>query len=307
MPTLEDGLLLLDGATGTELDRRGVDTSLPLWSARAIIQAPGVLSAVHADYLAAGADAITANTFRTHRRTLAKAGHGERARAITEAAVQIARAARDRVRPDALVLGSVAPLEDCYEPALAPDERACRREHGELVDALIGAGVDALLIETMNTVREARAAVVEAAVRAPGRVLLSLCMRSDGPPGVLLSGEPVAELLESLERDAPGGLGACRAIGVNCVAAPAVEGCVRELRARLPASVRVGAYANVGHPDPARGWVNTDAVAPERYAAFAQRWADAGATLIGGCCGTTPSTIAALRAAFARPGGAPLS
>src|SRR5438034_11831000 len=69
-------LLLLDGATGTELGRRGADISLPLWSARAIIEAPDILADIHRDYLRAGADLITANTFRTHRRTLAKAGMG---------------------------------------------------------------------------------------------------------------------------------------------------------------------------------------------------------------------------------------
>lgn len=293
--TLDAGVLLLDGATGTELDRRGVDTSLPLWSARAIFQAPGALAAIHADYLDAGADLITTNTFRTHSRTLARAGLADRARALTEAAVQIARAARDRVRPGALVVGSVAPLEDCYTPAAAPDERACRREHGEMIDALVGAGVDAILIETMNTVREARAAAVEAATRAPGRVFLSACARADGAPGALLSGEPAAALLEALERDLHGGVRACRAIGVNCVAAPAVEGWVRALRGALPMEVGVIAYANVGRPNADTGWTSTDAVSPERYAAYAERWVDAGATIVGGCCGTTPATTRALR------------
>ncbi len=62
--------LLLDGATGTELNRRGVDISLPLWSARAILEAPETLRQIHVDYLCAGADIITANTFRTHRHNL---------------------------------------------------------------------------------------------------------------------------------------------------------------------------------------------------------------------------------------------
>ena len=75
-------VLLLDGATGTELQRRGVDTGLPLWSARALIEAPEVLTAIHADYVAAGADIITTNTFRTHRRTLTRAGMGERTREL---------------------------------------------------------------------------------------------------------------------------------------------------------------------------------------------------------------------------------
>src|SRR5512135_2602497 len=86
-------VLLLDGATGTELQRRGVDTTLPLWSARALLQAPAVLHAIHGDYIAAGADIITTNTFRTHRRTLTRAGLGDRTRELTQLAVRLAREA----------------------------------------------------------------------------------------------------------------------------------------------------------------------------------------------------------------------
>src|SRR5512137_2763907 len=87
----EGRVLLLDGATGTELQRRGVDTRLPLWSARALIEALDVLRMIHADYLQAGADIITTNTFRTHRRTLERAGYGARTRELTQLAVQLAK------------------------------------------------------------------------------------------------------------------------------------------------------------------------------------------------------------------------
>src|SRR5512139_2644302 len=121
--------LLLDGAAGTELQRRGVDTTLPLWSARALIEAPEVLRAIHKDYLAAGADIITTNTFRTHRRTLTRAGVGERARELTSLAVQIARDAAGRVDRQIFVAGSMAPLEDCYSPQLVPAADELQVEH----------------------------------------------------------------------------------------------------------------------------------------------------------------------------------
>ncbi len=105
--------LLLDGATGTELQRRGVDTSLPLWSARALLDAPGVLQTIHADYIAAGADIITTNTFRTHRRTLTRAELGARTRELTQLAVKIAREAARQVDREVFVAGSISPLEDC--------------------------------------------------------------------------------------------------------------------------------------------------------------------------------------------------
>ncbi|MHC4101444.1 MAG: homocysteine S-methyltransferase family protein [Planctomycetota bacterium] len=279
-------ILLLDGATGTELDRRGVDIGLPLWSARALLEAPEVLSEIHRDYLEAGAGAITTNTFRTHRRSLAKAGLGDRAAELTGLAVTIARRARDEFRPDALVLGSVAPLEDCYRPDLAPDDAACRTEHAEMIEHLVEAGADLILIETMNNLAEATAAADVAHRLAPGKWMISMCTRPQDPPGTLLSGEPTTPLLERLH-DA-------RAIGVNCVAAPHVEVQVRFLREALPDDARIMAYANVGHADEAGNWVITDAVDPEAYSAYARRWLEAGATIVGGCCGTTPGTIRAI-------------
>jgi S-methylmethionine-dependent homocysteine/selenocysteine methylase len=288
------GVLLLDGATGTELERRGVDITLPLWSARALITSPAVLAEIHRDYLQAGADAITANTFRTHRRTLAREPGIPDAADLTRAAVEIARACRDEHKPGALVLGSVAPLEDCYRPDLAPDADACAREHAELIGTLVEAGVDRILIETMNNLTEARAAVDAARRLAGDRWMVSFCTRSTGPPGTLLSGEPIAAILDELH-DA-------WALGVNCVAAPAVEAQVAALRAMLPATARIIAYANIGYADQAGNWVTTDAVAPDRYAAYAATWIKAGASVIGGCCGTTPDTIRAVSGLVRRQG-----
>ncbi|MEC9373427.1 MAG: homocysteine S-methyltransferase family protein [Planctomycetota bacterium] len=290
--------LILDGATGTELNRRGVDTSLPLWSARALIEAPDTLRAIHADYLRAGAAAITTNTFRTHPRSLAHADLADEAPRLTALAVQIARAARDEVRPDALILGSVAPLEDCYEPALSPTFSDCRAEHAELIANLARAGVDLLLVETMNTIDEARAAAIEAESAMPGRWILScVCDHASTTPS-LLSGESLADLIRALDADLPRGARSPVAFGVNCVAAPQTLNLVRALRNLVPESVAIAAYANVGHPDPIQGWTNTDAVDPLRYAEYARLWRDAGASIIGGCCGTSPATIAALATAL---------
>src|SRR5512147_2343807 len=90
-------VVILDGAMGTELDRRGVATPLPLWSARALLDAPEVVLAIHEDYIRAGADVVTTNTFRTTARTLRRAGlepdEGER---LTRLAVELARDARSR-------------------------------------------------------------------------------------------------------------------------------------------------------------------------------------------------------------------
>src|SRR5262245_12472774 len=121
--------LLLDGATGTELERRGLRTTLPLWSARALLEAPRTLLAIHREYVEAGARALTANTFRTQRRTLARGALGARAAELTALALKLAREAAQSAPQDCWVLGSDPPLEDCYRPDLAPDDSVLAAEH----------------------------------------------------------------------------------------------------------------------------------------------------------------------------------
>ena len=278
--------LLMDGATGTELMRRGFELTKPLWSARAILDAPDLIEQIHREYLEAGAEAIITNSFRTHERSLAKAGLGDRAEELTAQAVAIAEQARQKINPDALIFGSVAPLEDCYHPESVPSEEACHREHGQIMRHLMDAGVDYLIIETMNTLREASAAAEEAEQCMPCRWMMSCCTRSIGPPGVLLSGEPLVDLLPQLQNAA--------AVGVNCVAAPQVESQVRLLRQLLPETIRIMAYANVSWCNETGDWVDSDAKEPEKFADHAVKWIEAGAGIIGGCCGTTPDTIRAI-------------
>ncbi|MCH2142326.1 MAG: homocysteine S-methyltransferase family protein [Phycisphaerales bacterium] len=280
-----DEILLFDGATGTELERRGADLSLPLWSARVLIDAPELLSAVHQAYLEAGAQAITSNTFRTHQRSLAKAGLGDQATKLTRSAAAIAIEARNSINPSTLVLGSVAPLEDCYRPDLAPAADVCAHEHGAIMHALIEAGVDGLMIETMCAAHELRAAAEVAQAIAPGRWGLCYTGRPD-QPGVLLCGTPVSDLIDTLEHAA--------FIGINCVAATTLQSHVSHARAIFDDAIPIAAFGNVGYATPEGAWISTDAVEPERFAGYAADWLSAGATIIGGCCGTTPDTTAAM-------------
>lgn len=288
MTLLDQDIILLDGATGTEVGRRGVDLSLPLWSAHALMEHPDVLEEVHRDYLEAGADAITTCTFRTERWTLNKIGMSDdEAKALTIKAVDIAKRAREAVKPEALILGSIAPLEDCYRADLAPDDETCRREHGWMIDVLLEAGVDIICIETQNCLRESMAAVEQARAKAgERRWMVSFCVNREGPPCTLLSGESLTEVLPTFD-DA-------FAVGVNCVAAPNLESQVKLMRHLVPSDTRISAYANIGYADPMGNWINTDAVDPGHYLAHAAQWIADGATVIGGCCGTRPEMIQAI-------------
>ncbi len=279
--------VLLDGATGTELNRRGVSTDLPLWSARALIEAPEVLRAVHADYVTAGAELITANTFRTQRRALTQAGYGEQTQALNQLAVALARQATATADHPVWVAGSMSPLEDCYLPELVPPQDACEREHGEHARLLAEAGCDLILVETMNTIREAEAAT-RAALATGLPVMVGFVCRSDDR---LFSGEPVAEAARVIAA-----LGPC-ALFINCTPSRTIHRPYAQLRDTLaPTGLPTGLYANIGHTDDITGWTDTADVSPAEYADLARGWLDAGARLIGGCCGTHPEHIAAVNA-----------
>ncbi len=273
--------LLLDGATGTELQRRGMPLKLPLWSAQALQDRPQLLQAIHRDYLQAGAEVITANTFRTHAHNLAPAGLANQAAELTALAVHLAR---EVAQDQAWVVGSQAPVEDCYHPERVPPQDQLRRAHEQMARHLAQAGVDAILVETQNTLREALAAT-QAALQTGLPVLVSFVCDTGAR---LLSGEPLQEAAEAVVE-----LGVV-AVLVNCVPAPWVGKCLEVLREVCPEEVSWGAYANTGQMVAPDRWVATQARNPQHYARLAQRWLELGARLLGGCCGTTPEHIAQL-------------
>jgi len=279
-------MIVLDGAMGSELERRGVSTALPLWSAAALDDAPEVVERIHSEYLAAGAQVITTNTFRTNIRALAKAGIAHRARELTHRAVALARRALQTCSAPAgaLIAGSIAPVEDCYAPALVPSDAELLAEHTILANNLAEAGVDLLLIETQNTIREAVAAL--RAARATGKpVWVSFTLNAENQ---LLSGEPLSEAVRAVLPWQPS------AVLVNCIPVAQVAPVVKQLRALVPAHVAIGAYANAGRIDEDGQWTMEGGVLPDDYAKAAREWRALGATIIGGCCGTTPAHIAAL-------------
>lgn len=277
-------ILLLDGATGTEIERRGLHTYLPLWSALGLIEQPALVRAIHEDYARAGADILTANTFRTTARTLSHAGHDPaQASDLTRLAVRLAQEAAAATGRDVLIAGSIAPLEDCYSPWLSPPEEIAFAEHLAHARNLAAAGVDFLMVETMPVIDEA-AAAVRAALTTGLPVTAGFVLGEDGR---LLSGETLAE---AVERVVP--LGVC-AILVNCSPPGTITNALHTLRGltHLP----IGGYANLGTVDDTVGWRADEHTSGPAYAAAAEEWLRAGAQIIGGCCGTRPEHIAALR------------
>jgi S-methylmethionine-dependent homocysteine/selenocysteine methylase len=289
------GVLILDGAIGTELERRGVDTGLPLWSARVLLEAPDVLLQIHRDHLDAGADIIAANTWRTTSRTFRRAGLPDRSAELTTQAVAIAQHARaSHPERTALVTGSMGPLEDCYQPGRVPPDAELRIEHTEHAARLAAAGVDLIMLETFGTVRESRIAC-EAALATGKEVIISFLCRGDGR---LYSGESLADAVTATA-DLP-----VAGLSINCAPARSLARLVDDLRHEVSAHRTDGldclaVYGNVGREGGEMDEEFVTAVSPAEYGTLALSWAGHGARIIGGCCGTTPEYIAAVRDALA--------
>jgi S-methylmethionine-dependent homocysteine/selenocysteine methylase len=158
-------IVWLDGGIATELQRAGLKMGEPWWTTLALNTEPRrrMLREVHERYLAAGAQVITANTFRCNLRALRRIGLDDAGLAwMVHAAVGVAASARGT--GTALVAGSMAPVEDCYRPDLVPSDEELRHEHRWLATELMRCGADRVLIETMNTSREALIALEQAHV-----------------------------------------------------------------------------------------------------------------------------------------------
>jgi len=293
--------VLLDGGVGTEILRRGV-----YWRCHGIEQHPEVVRQVHLDYLAAGAEVIKTNTFLLNRRAYLNLFHGlehmrhigppgleHKAGKLLRQAVELACEARRLARRDAdgvAIAGVISPLEHSFRPDLSPPPNPCHAEHAEIVAQMKSAGVDFILLESMNCIREARASC-EAALASGLPVWVSFVVRENGR---LLSKEPLGKALQAVER-----LGA-EVVLVNCAPPADISKAVAFLRRHREGPS--GAFAHIGRYDPP-SWKfgfyprfsGTEAFPPERYLKAAREWKKLGAQVIGGCCGTTPDHIRALR------------
>ncbi len=287
--------LLLDGPIGTELARRGVRLDPHLWSSRALIEHPDLVREIHRDYIAAGADIVTTNSFRTNPRAVNRSEYAGRAEHLTRRSVELAReAALEFPEREILIAGSIAPVDDCYAPDLTPRRAELYSEHLQHIDNLLRAGADLLLLETMNTVAEASAASEAAATR---EIPFMVSVVTDRTGRKMLSGEPLEECVAELARFRP------TAILTNCASPHATLEATRILahtKAEAGAVWEFGAYPNEGEPDPVLGYERVRPVPLREFVDIAETMLRLGAGVIGGCCGTTPEHTAALAGLFLR-------
>jgi homocysteine S-methyltransferase len=279
---------LLDGGMGQELIARSGDAPTPLWATQVMIDHPGLVRAVHADYFRAGATVATANTYAIHHDRLEKFGLDHRfaalhAQALDEAAQ--ARAAHGSGR----IAGSLGPLVASYRPDAHPPHDEAVAKYAEIA-RLNAPRVDFFIAETVASLAHARA-VLEGAKAGGKPVWLSVTV-DDEDGTKLRSGEAVADLGPVL------GAGGAAAVLANCSAPEAMAAAINVFSAfGLP----YGAYAN-GFQSITKEFLRDSPtvdvlsarpeMTPALYADFALLWVAMGATIIGGCCETTPAHIA---------------
>jgi S-methylmethionine-dependent homocysteine/selenocysteine methylase len=292
---VNDRIVLLDGAMGTELRARGIevpDHVTSIWSAQALIDAPASVLEIHRDYIEAGADVVTLNNYAVTPRLLARKGLEERFRELTLRAADLARQARDEEPRDVRIAGSLPPLDTSYRPELVGDDRAILEDYRRMAE-LLAPRVDILLCETMSSAREAVAAAT-AAAETDAEVWVSWTLKGNRLDR-LPSGETIRTAVDALS-DVP-----IDALLVNCCGANFVTQAVQTLSGLTTRPV--GGYANATDvvpsdepDDPADPEdVPHEPLDVEGYAAAVAEWIEAGASIVGGCCSTRPAHIARLR------------
>jgi homocysteine S-methyltransferase len=282
--------LLADGAMGTVLYARGVFINRCYDELN--LSDPGLILAVHEEYLQAGAEIVETNTFGANRFRLGRHGLAEKVNEINAAGVRIAREAvahlKDKQAGEAWVAGSVGPLGVRLEPLGKTGLDEARAAFAEQIRALAAAGVDLLSIETMPALNEAREALAAAREVAPELPVLVMVTVDDDSN--CLDGSSPAQAAALLTEWGAG------AIGVNCSTGPAtVLTAIEAMRAAT--TLPLAAMPNAGMPRAVEGR-NIYLCSPEYMASFARKAIAAGAQLVGGCCGTTPNHIRAMRSAM---------
>lgn len=282
--------LLLDGATGTELEKRGVPMDDAAWCATALATHPEVVREVHEDYIRAGAEVIITNTFPAAKHVLEEAGMGDRFRELNARAAELAREARENAAEGQVyIAGSISTFPARLDHGYDPGEREARDNYAEQAEVLAEGGVDLIALEMMRDVEQTRYAI-EAALKTRLPVWLGFsCKRTtDGTVVLWDERDTLAEALESL----PLPLRDISLVSIMHTQTEDTVPALHEVRERWDGPV--GAYPHYGEfvmPN----WQFIDKISPEDFAAEAQQWIEAGAHAIGGCCGTGPEHVRALR------------
>jgi homocysteine S-methyltransferase len=282
LEALAKGPLVVDGAMGTQFFERGVLYNASLEELN--VSKPEVVRKIHEDYIRAGAQVIETNTFGANAMRLEKHGLSSRVRELNEAGVRIAR---DAAAGKAFVVGAIGPSGYFLGEASPEDLAKVRAALYEQAVALAGAGVDALLVETMRQTNELRLAI-ECAVQAAGGRIPVIASASVDEHARMADGTTSAEIARLMKE------WGASVVGVNCCDGP--MNVLDAVEPMIDVGLPVWAVPNAGLPrrvDDRLVYVST----AEYFGVYARRMFKLGVKLVGGCCGTTPEHVKRIAAA----------
>lgn len=272
---LKDNIMILDGATGTELQKRGMPKGVcpEKWA----VENPEVIINVQRDYINAGSNAVYTCTFGGNRIKLEEFGLGDK---TVEINAQLAKLSRKAVGDKGFVVGDLAPTGQFVRPFGDMPFETCVEVYKEQVKGLLEGGVDFFVVETMMDIQEARAALI--AVKESCDLPVCVSMTFDENGQTLMGTDPITALitLQSLGADA---------VGCNCSTGP--KDMLKIIRTMKPyAKVPLIAKPNAGLPKLIDGQTVFD-MGAEEFGTYVEEFAKSGVNLFGGCCGTSPLYI----------------
>lgn len=282
---LENGeTLILDGATGTELEKRDVPMDRAAWCAMALATHPDVVREVHEEYIRAGAEVIITNTFPAAKHVLEEAGAGDRFRELNARAAELANEARENAAEgDVYIAGSISTFPPRLDYSSNPDGQQARDNYAEQAETLAEAGVDLIALEMMRDLEHTGYAV-EAAVATGLPVWVGFsCKQDEDGTLVLWSGRgTLGEALGNLP---------LQDVSLISMMHTQIEDTVPALREiKEHWGGPLAAYPHRGEFHMPH-WQFIDTISPEDFAAEARQWIEAGAQVVGGCCGIGPEHI----------------
>ena len=282
----DNGAILADGAMGTLLHSKGISFDASFDELN--LTQPALVAEIHRDYINAGAQIIETNTFGANRYKLSTHGLEDKVAEINQAAVQLAKRAVEASFKDVLIAGSVGPLGVRLAPFGRVQPAQAFNAYKEQIEALAGAGCDLLMIETQTDLYEVAEAVRAARSICQLPIVATLTFTRDDR--TLLGDTPqhVARTLSDI---------GVEIIGANCSSGPAQLLRIVSLMRSAAPQARFAVMPNAGWPERVAGRIMYPAT-PEYFGEYARSFCEVGAVFIGGCCGTTPEHIAAMRQAL---------
>ena len=278
-----DKIELIDGAMGSEFIRRGITLPNNIWSANVNIEAEEIVYQVHKEYVKAGSKYLTTNTFRSTKRSYIKTGlNANDATLLAKNSLINAANIAKRAGNNCKILGSIAPLEDCYKPDDFPGKDVAFKEFSEIGEWFSQTNIDIFLLETMNSIIEAETCI--SAIKEHNIPIWVSFILKDSK--TLLSGESLIDAINMLKKHN------IQAMLINCTPLHITMEALDTIADNW--NKRWGIYPNLGIGDPSPTGDIKTIHSNDNFIRPIYKSIEKGATLIGGCCGSTPLQISFL-------------